>query len=145
MLPLGARPDRDGNGALDWRVRVFALGHTAIAVEPPDTESDQHDPGDMPLFHKEARDVELALDNLIVALTVCHDYLARRQSGLRPRPPSPRPLICNQGIISTTSPSLTSVTPVVMTRSPSFTPSVTAIELPYVSSSFTSPSFQTLS
>src|SRR5260370_12331809 len=72
MLPLGARPDRDGNGALDWRVRVFPLRHTAIAVEPPDTESDQHDPGDMPLFHKEARDVELALDNLIVALTVCH-------------------------------------------------------------------------
>src|SRR5260370_10201104 len=72
MLPLGARPNRDGNGALDWRVRVFPLRHTAIAVEPPDTESDQHDPGDMRLFHKEARDVELALDNLIVALTVCH-------------------------------------------------------------------------
>jgi hypothetical protein len=31
----------------------------------------------MPLLDEEAGDVVLALDNLIVALTVCHDFLAR--------------------------------------------------------------------
>ena len=62
-----------GDGALDRSVRVFALGHTAIAVNTPDTDSDQHNPGDLPLLDEEARDVALALDNLIVALTVCHD------------------------------------------------------------------------
>ncbi len=42
------------------------------SLETPETDSDQHDPGDVTLFHEEARDVVLALDDFFVAFCVRH-------------------------------------------------------------------------
>ena len=72
LLRVHSRPEGDGDGGLDRRVRVFALGHALIAVKAPDADADQHDPGDVPLLDEEARDVALALVNIVMAVSVCH-------------------------------------------------------------------------
>ena len=72
LLRVHSGPEGDGDGGLDRRVRVFALGHALIAVKAPDADGDQHDPGDVPLLDEEARDVALAQVNIVMAVSVCH-------------------------------------------------------------------------
>src|SRR4030095_4524089 len=55
LLGLHSGPEGDGDGGFDRRVRVFALGHAPITVKTPDTDADQHDPGDVPLRDEKAR------------------------------------------------------------------------------------------
>src|SRR6185369_14602929 len=77
LLRTDSGPWGDDDGGLDRRVWIFALGHTPIAGKAPDTDPDQHDPGDVSLLDEEARNVTLALVNIVIAVSVCHVIMCR--------------------------------------------------------------------
>jgi hypothetical protein len=77
FLRVHSGPRNDGNRSFDRSIRVFALRHALIAVHTPDADTNQHDPSDVPLLDKEARDIALALDRLIVDPLMSHVGLIR--------------------------------------------------------------------
>ena len=117
LIGADARPLASGDSHADGNIRVFALRHVRVAVPAPQHRSDQNDPGNLAMLGEKTSGVMILLDQIGIS-SMRHRFLnepalpdAKNQLGH-----------LNYGTTLTWLPSLTSVAPTTITRSPTLTP-----------------------
>src|SRR5262249_29380941 len=106
FLGAGARPRHERERLLDRDVRILALRHVQEPEDAPGDGADQQRPRDVAPLGEEPRGVVRVRDDVLIAAAVAH------------------------GITRTSSPSLSRLAPITTSRSPAWTPPLTATRLP---------------